>query len=203
MLQGVENIIFDLGGVLVDLNRHRCIGAFEAIGAAKVAEYVRTHRTKDLFLDIELGRASVEEFCDEVRNMSGIKVDNALIVAAWNQLLGTISAVRKQRLLALRQTHRVFLLSNTNSMHWRFCEQLFCEDSHNVTDYFERVFLSYEMHMAKPSQQIFEEVVREAAIDPAKTLFVDDSAENCKAAQQVGILPFVNTSFDRWLEELG
>ena len=91
MMQKIKNIIFDLGGVLVDLNEQSCIEAFEAIHAPTVGDYVRDHRTEDLFWDIEIGNSTTEEFCHEARRISGTTADNERIICASNQLLPFIS----------------------------------------------------------------------------------------------------------------
>ena len=91
MMQKIKNIIFDLGGVLVDLNEQSCIEAFEAIHAPTVGDYVRDHRTEDLFWDIEIGNSTTEEFCHEARRISGTTADNERIIWAWNQLLPGIA----------------------------------------------------------------------------------------------------------------
>ena len=103
MKQNVKNIIFDLGCVLVGLDKQRCVRAFEQIGAVNVASYVRDHRTADLFFDIETGQMTTEEFCDEVRSMSRCKAENKDIVWAWNQLLVGIPDEKKQRLIDLKK----------------------------------------------------------------------------------------------------
>ena len=70
MLTGIKNIVFDLGGVLVDLDGKRCIDAFDAIGCHAISDYVRLHRTEDLFYDIEIGHTTTAEFCREVRSIT-------------------------------------------------------------------------------------------------------------------------------------
>lgn len=202
MMQKIKNIIFDLGGVLVDLNEQSCIEAFEAIHAPTVGDYVRDHRTEDLFWDIEIGNSTTEEFCHEARRISGTTADNERIIWAWNQLLPGIADTKKSRLLELRQCYRLFLLSNTNDMHWRRCEQFFGQDGHRVEDYFERVFLSYKMHLVKPSAEIFRQVISETGITAEETLFIDDSPANCQTACQLGIHTLLNTTADEWLHKI-
>lgn len=198
----IKNIIFDLGGVLVDLDGERCMDAFGKIGAAEIVEYVRDHRTEDLFWDAEVGNITLWQFCDEVRRISGCKAYNEDIVWAWNQLLGKITDERKQRLLDLKaKGFRLFLLSNTNYMHWQYCaEELFPYKHYIAEDYFEHIFLSYQMHKAKPNADIYTQVLAESGIEPDETLFIDDSKENCDAAEKLGIITLQNTEPDLWLK---
>lgn len=184
-----KNIIFDLGGVLVGLDPQRCIEAFRKVGCGVLASYVEEHRTEDLFLETELGRISEADFCDEVRSLSHTETSDQDIVWAWNQLLTTIPVTKLRLLDRLRaEGHRLFLLSNTNVMHWTFCrDHLFTIDGKTPDSYFERIFLSYEMHLAKPDTAIFAEAMRQAGLKAEATVFVDDREENCLAAHSLGI----------------
>ena len=188
----MKNIIFDLGGVLVGFDRQRSIDAFERIGCGKVADYIRDHRTEDLFYRIELGEISTHDFCEEVRQMTATNADDEAIIHAWNVLLTPVTENRLQRLRELREKGvRLFLLSNTNDMHWQYC-------GHQLDGCFERVFLSYEMRLAKPDTAIFAEVLRQADIDAHDTLFIDDNADNIAAAASLGIKTFHNQNIDDW-----
>ena len=200
MKDNIKNIIFDLGGVLVGLDAKRCIAAFRKIGCGVLASYVEEHRTEDLFLDTELGRISEAEFCDEVRRIAITDTPDADIVWAWNQLLTTIPVDKLHRLRQLRASgYRVFLLSNTNIMHWTYCrDHLFTVDGMTADDYFDRIFLSYEMHLAKPSTDIFSQALAQAGIRAEETLFIDDRDENCQAAANIGIDTLLETTGEEW-----
>lgn len=199
----LRNIVFDLGGVLVGLDGARCIKAFDSLGCRQVSEYVEKHLTADLFLDIELGLITTSDFCNEVRRLSGCMAPDAAIISAWNALLTEISAERKQRLLSLRRAgYRVFLLSNTNDMHWQYTRDVLMPmDGHSTEDYFERVFLSYEMGLAKPDPQIFHQMLEEGGMTAADTLFIDDNRDNVEMARSLGIHSYQNLHIDDWLYE--
>lgn len=202
-MEKIRNIIFDLGAVLVDLDEQRCVEAFRSLGMPLIADYVSDHRVEDMFMAAETGRVTQEEFCQEVRRVAGLDTGDEQIVAAWNTLLTQISDRKKERLLQLRGHYRLFLLSNTNYMHWRLCaDHLFRYGEYGVEDYFERVFLSYEMHLVKPDPEIFLAVLRETGIRPEETLFVDDNPANCQAAGRLGIHTLLNEEPEQWLEEL-
>lgn len=202
-MEKIDNIIFDLGGVLVGLDAQRCISAFEKLGAEAIVRYVKEKRTEDLFYDAEIGNINQSEFCQRVRQMTHSDLTDDQIVWAWNQLLTVIPDYKKERLLQLRQNYHLYLLSNTNDMHWEHCARhLFPWRGHTVDDYFDCIFLSYQMHLAKPSDAIFAEVVRQTAVNPARTLFVDDSLENCQTAQRMGMKTLHNKTLDYWMNEL-
>ena len=204
MRKDIKNIIFDMGGVLVGLDAARCAAAFREIGCGEIVAYVEEHRTEDLFLDTELGRIGTHAFCDEVRRICSADTPDERIVWAWNELLVATPMEKLKRLKLLKeQGHRLFLLSNTNVMHWQRCrDEFFKADGLSADDYFERVFLSFEMHLAKPSPDIFLEALREAGIDASSTLFIDDSEANCRAAESVGINALVENTGHRWLYEI-
>lgn len=192
-----------MGGVLVDLNPKRCIEAFEKIGAHEIAKYVEEARTEDLFRDIETGEMTTWDFCQEVRRMTGSQARNEDIIWAWCELLDGIDQEKLRRLVELKKDFRIFLLSNTNEMHWLYCaENFFPYRQYVAEDYFEHIFLSYEMHKVKPNLNIYEQVLAEAGLDPTETLFIDDSLRNLEGAQLAGIQTFHETEGHRWVELL-
>ena len=195
-MKKIRNIIFDLGGVLVGLDGQRSVEAFNRLGCEAVSRYIEEHRTEDLFHRIELGLTTTQDFCEEVRQMTGTKALDDEIVAAWNALLMSVTAERLSRLRALKQAgYRIFLLSNTNDMHWQHC-------GGDFAGCFERVFLSYELGLAKPDVAIFAEVLRQAELQAEETLFIDDNEANVSAAKSLGINIFHNKNINDWLEEL-
>ena len=196
----IRNIIFDLGGVIVPLRPERCIEAFHFIGAGKIARYVEEHRVEDLFLDAEIGNIDSHEFCNRVRELVGKDIPDDKIVWAWNELLGNVPQSKLERLLLLRRKYNVYLLSNTNDMHWDKCENvLLGHEGHGLHELFNDVFISYRLHLAKPDTEIFRRVVGMAGITPDETLFIDDSKVNCDAATKVGIHSLWNKDDDYWL----
>lgn len=199
----IRNLIFDMGGVLVGFNRDCCIAAFENLGAADVADYVRDFRTEDLFQQIELGTMTTEGFCDEVRSIAHCQADNHEIVAAWNALLTPCTDQKRQRLAQLRKKYRLFLLSNTNEMHWIYCrDKLIGTPDMPTETIFEQCFLSYEMHCAKPSSEIFERLMQQTGIKAEESLFVDDSELNTEAAARLGLHVFHEHPDHSWVDLL-
>ena len=185
----MRNIIFDFGGVLVNLDRKRCIDAFTRIGAGAIAGYVDECRQEDLFHDLEVGDTGVGQFCDAVRQAcGGCNATDEDICGAWDALLTGIPKRRLDKLAELKRDFRLVLLSNTNPIHWRKAEaEYFSAGGHAVSDYFEQVFLSYRMHLVKPDEEIFRQVLRETGFAPSDTLFIDDSAANRASAMRLGI----------------
>ena len=196
-----KNIIFDLGNVLVKLNPEGCIGAFKAIGMGELVDSNPQSEGMKLMGKLGVGMITTEAFCDAARELTGTDVTNEDIIDAANKMLVEITDYKKERLLQLKKAgYRLFLLSNTIDVHWGYCvEHLFPYQNHGVEDYFEHCFLSQRMHLAKPDARIYEEVIRQANINPDETLFIDDLKENCEAAEKLGIHTFQNVKFDDWL----
>jgi FMN phosphatase YigB (HAD superfamily) len=197
-----KNIIFDLGNVLVSLDLDRCLSAFHRLDVADVGGLMGSTAFRQLIDDTEVGLIDEHECIRQMRQIGHITASDAAIAAAWNALLVEISDERKQRLLQLHERYSVFLLSNTNALHWHYCaDRLFPMGQKGVDDYFDRVFLSYEMHLAKPSPAIFTEALRQAGIRADETLFIDDREENCVAAQQIGLKTYHNHQINDWTHE--
>ncbi|MBP3828084.1 MAG: HAD family phosphatase [Prevotella sp.] len=193
-MQGIKNIVFDWGGVMINLDKVRCVNAFDKIGAHHISSYVDECRQEDLFHDLEMGSITVPQFCDEVRRQCPecVATDEE-ICWAWGELLTGIPEYRVEKLRTLKSKYRLFLLSNTNVIHWE-------PFAHRLEGCFEKMFLSYEMHLVKPDAEIFREVLRQTGIRAEETLFIDDSANNCAGAASLGIHTHQVKVSDDWLE---
>ena len=186
--KGIKNLIFDFGGVLINLDRQRCVENFRKLGLEKVDELLGMYSQQGIFMQHEKGLITSAEFRNEIREQIGKIVTDARIDAAWNSFLGGIPTYKLDLLLKLREKYVVYLLSNTNEIHWKWsCKHAFHYKAFRVEDYFEKIFLSYEMKMAKPDEEIFR-----------KTFFIDDSAENCRVAETLGISTYTPKACEDW-----
>ena len=184
----VRNIIFDLGGVLVDLDFKAAINGLQEAGFANVKEQLLAFDREGIFQKFELGEMNADEFRAAIRENSTVTLTDEEVDALWNLMLLEVPREKLELILELRGKYMVYLLSNTNSIHWDYvCKNAFNYRGFRVEDYFEETFLSYEMHLAKPDKAIFEKVLHDANLLPEETLFIDDSEANCKAAEEVGI----------------
>lgn len=195
----IKNLVFDFGGVLVDLDRQRCVDQFQQIGLDNVNQLLSDSFKDGFFQKYELGLISTAEFRDHIRSLSGKPVADAAIDAAWNSFLCSIPFHKLALLLKLREKYMVYLLSNTNELHWQWSvDNLFPYKGFDVSSYFEKIYLSFEMHLAKPDVNIFKTMTTDAGIEPNETLFIDDSIDNCLAAETLGIQSFVAKNNDDW-----
>lgn len=199
--QGIKNLIFDFGGVLIGLDRQRCIRNFEQLGIQHVGQLLDLYQQADFFRLYETGEIDSDAFRKILRSKANATLTDAQIDEAWNSFLDTIPTYKLDALLQLRQHYMVYLLSNTNELHWQWaCEHAFPHKGFRVEDYFEQIFLSYEMGVSKPDIRIFQQVIDETGINPAETLFFDDSAANCQAAEKLGIRTHLTRPDEDWRE---
>ena len=197
--KGIKNLLIDLGGVLINLDRQRCIENFQKLGLRNVEELLDISNQDGILMQQEKGLITPAEFRNGVREMIGKVVSDKQIDAAWNSFLVDIPRFKLDMLLKLREKYVVYLLSNTNEIHWKWaCEHAFPYRGFRVEDYFEKMYLSYEMKMVKPAEEIFRGVLEDANLDPHETFFIDDSEANCQGAQALGISTYTVKSGEDW-----
>lgn len=188
MKKEIKNIVFDLGGVLIDLDFPRALKAFEQAGLTDIAKDVQAFSREGIFMDIELGNISSEDFLQAICRRSELPMSVDEARAYWNLILVDIPQEKLALVRKLRKEYPVYLLSNTNMPHWEYiCEKSFCAGGYSMDDYFVKAFLSCDMHLAKPDKAIYEQMLRESGMRAEETLFIDDSEANCRAAEEVGI----------------
>jgi putative hydrolase of the HAD superfamily len=188
MDKNIKNVVFDLGGVLLNLDLQRTIDAFKEAGFEDVEKQIRTFNHQGIFQQFEAGGITAEEFRNAIRENIQTALTDEEIDDYWSRMLLDIPCEKLKLILELREKYMVYLLSNTNPIHWNHvCKHAFDYHSFRVEDYFEETYLSYEMHDAKPNKSIFEKMLSEANLLPEETLFIDDSEANCQAAASLGI----------------
>lgn len=199
-MEGIRNLIFDFGGVLINLDRQRCVSSFRKMGLENVEEFISPYTQQDIFKHLEEGSITASEFRDKVREIAGdLTLSDRKIDKAWNSFLLDIPPYKLEALLKLREKYMVYLLSNTNEIHWQWaCQHAFPHKRFRVEDYFEQIFLSYEMHQVKPGTGIFETVIETTGINPQETLFIDDSPDNCQAAASLNIRTYTAKPGEDW-----
>lgn len=187
-----DTIVFDLGGVIINLDVPRCVSNFKhlmpeenirnILGIDDEGEGVVavSAATKQLMHDYEYGNISTEEFLKTLQEycFAGTTIDQ--IREAWLSMLDELPQERLDFIASLRaKGYKTILLSNSNELHW---DPIWKQ--YNLGSYFDQVFASQKLHMAKPNREIFEHVVRESGIDAAHTIYVDDLEKNRKAGEQ-------------------
>lgn len=190
----IKNLVLDLGGVIVPLNRVACIRAFnDIVGYNEFGEVLKTYRQIGFFDKFETGKISARQFRQIIRAHSmKVKDGQPKIVTdkeidySLNCFLSEIPQDKIDTLLYYRDKYRMLLLSNTNPIGMAYCRKLFKARGYDVKELFERQYLSYRMRVAKPDPAIFTRMIDDAGIEPGETLYVDDSPANIDAGRALG-----------------
>lgn len=184
----IKNIIFDFGGVLMDLDIEGCLYRFEQAGVREIRQYVTGTNELGFFKDYECGTISTPQFRDCIRQYVDNPLSDEEIDCIWNSELKSIPQEKYKLIEELSRTYRLFILSNTNELHWNHAvNHAFRYNGKDMTKCFERMYLSFKMHLAKPDPEIFRRVLEDANLVAGETLFIDDSEANCAAAASVGL----------------
>lgn len=184
----IKNLLFDLGGVIMDLDRDRCVRAFKKLGMENPDEFLGLYGQQGDFLALESGEIDADEFHRRIRPLFGGKdVTDSQIDEAFNEFLVGIPVERLKALRDLRKDYRVLLLSNTNPiMVESKIAECFRAEGMEMADYFDGIFTSYEAKCCKPGREIFDYASRLGDMKPEETLFFDDSQSNVDAARSYG-----------------
>ncbi len=185
----IKNLIFDLGGVIINLDTTRTFESFSKLSGIPAVELQQKSKQVPLFGDYEKGMMTDEEFRSELRNFLSGDFSDTAIDEAWNAMLLDIPSGKFQLLERLGKTHQTFLLSNTNNIHLQCFNQIVKEDTGLLTidSYFHRAYYSHLLKMRKPDDEIYLHVLEENNLNPAETLFMDDNRDNLEGAKRVGI----------------
>lgn len=193
-LNGIRNLMFDLGGVIIDLDRQSCVDTLVALGDSHADELLGLSMQKGEFMKLEEGKISAADFYNEMRRRIGRPVSDNEITDAINELLIGIPVERLRLLRELKQHFKVMLLSNTNSIMFDTkIADCFAQEGLSVSHYFDDIFLSYRLKACKPHAEIFEKVIAQAQIIPEETLFFDDSQQNLDTAAALGFKTYLVT----------
>lgn len=180
--------MFDLGGVVIDLDRERCIHRLEELGITDAGSLLGLYRQEGPFLDLETGRITAAEFYDILRSKARPGTTDVELQDAFNAFLVDLPVRRLQALRKLRGKKRIFALSNTNPvMYNSWIARAFRAEGLTVNDYFEGVVASFGEGCCKPDLRIFQILISRYGLEPGRTLFLDDSEANCRAAEDAGL----------------
>jgi len=191
ILHGIGNIIFDLGGVLLNINPQRTIESFGRLGMEKLIGDKGLSYDHEIFYLMEQGKVTPEEFRNGIRKLIPKEVTDDQIDDAWNAMLLNFPTVRVELLQNLRKDFNIYLFSNTNAIHVQRYHSIFRNEyGFEVSSLFDFLYHSNEIGYRKPSVESFKKVIRLSGIKPEETLFIDDSAANVEGAIASGLKGF-------------
>lgn len=199
----IKNLLFDLGGVIMDIRRLNCVASFERLGMKDADSFLGEYSQKGPFLQLEEGAISEAEFRTAVRQFIDGEVSDEQINSAFCDFLVGIPKYRLEQLRELKKQYGIYMLSNTNSIMWhsRIAED-FRQEGLEREDYFDGIVTSFEAKSIKPDAKIFHTVVEKLGIKPEETLFLDDSQKNLDAAAELGFQTLLVTSGSEFFELL-
>jgi putative hydrolase of the HAD superfamily len=197
----IRNIIFDLGGVIINVDYHKTENAFKNLGIPDFDRIFSQVRQSKIVDKLETGDISPAEFRKNLRDFSRFNISDTNIDDAWNAMILDFPHDRIAILDKLRLNYRIFLLSNTNQIHIDCCIRNLNFDM--IKSNFEKVYLSHEIHMRKPDTETYRFVLNDAQLQASQTLFIDDTAINVEGAKLAGLNAYhlangetVNNLFD-------
>lgn len=203
-MEKTENIIFDLGGVILDIDYNLTRNAFRNLGITDFDGMYSQAGADQLFQKLETGKISEESFYKELNRRTGLNLLPEAIRIAWNAMLLNFREGSLHFLDNISSKYRIFLLSNTNYIHLTSFNKIFLNKKREkpFDKYFEKAFYSCEIGLRKPDRICYEWVLKETGINAGKTLFIDDSAQNIEAAKKVG-LQTIHLDEGKYIENLG
>ena len=183
-----NNLIFDLGGVIINLAMEDTLRAFSDLSGRSIEQLTSFYMT-DLYKQFEKGLISATQFRDEVNELLQSSIGDEDFDSAWNAMLLDIPRERIDVLERLNESHDLYLISNTNEIHVPAFNAILEESSgyNDLTSLFLKAYYSHDVKMRKPDVEIYEFVINENQLDPEKTLMIDDREDNLEGAKLAGL----------------
>jgi putative hydrolase of the HAD superfamily len=185
----IDTIIFDFGGVIIDIDPQLTMNEFAKLGARRLDPDEVQDMISTLIRRFERGIFTPEVFRNRMRDYLQFKATDQQFDDAWNALLFDIPKERIKIIEQVKENYQIYLLSNSNEIHY----DLYVRDLQlrfgytEFDDLFEKSFFSFDLHMTKPDLEIYEFVIHQLGLDVSKTLFIDDTEENIVAAKKLGL----------------
>jgi FMN phosphatase YigB (HAD superfamily) len=195
----IKNIIFDYGNVIFHIDFKKVAQAWKDLGITNADEFYGHRQQDDVFNALERGQISTEGFRERIRELTH-KPDltDEQINNAWNAIFVGIPKGNHEVLLKVKEKYRTFLLSNINAIHYDYVHD-YLKREYNIEDnsgFFEKTYYSHLVGKRKPDAEIFEQVLQENNLDPAETLFIDDSPQHLETAKKLGLQTYLMTAPD-------
>jgi glucose-1-phosphatase len=184
----IKNIIFDLGGVIINIDYNKTINAFIKLGMSNVTGVFSQASQNKTFDKLDKGEISNQEFYAKIKPLFPKPISEQEMETAWNAMLLDIPPRRIALLKELKKKYKLFLLSNTNDIHFPvFQTQLKKQEGLFLEDLFNNTYYSHKIGMRKPDKEVFQLILKENNIFGEETLFIDDSEQHIVGAKKLGI----------------
>ena len=181
-------VIFDMGGVLVDLDIEGCKTAFKRIlDYQKIDEIIDPCHQKGIWGDLEEGVLSADEFRKIVLSGSRPGAVPQEVDEAMSYILVGIEPYKVELLRKMAESYDLYMLSNNNEISIKRSSKMFADAGIPMEKLFRKCFLSYQMKALKPSATFYKRVMEEIGRPSDELLFIDDSQKNVDGAIAAGL----------------
>ena len=199
----IKNIIFDFGGVIADLEYDRAVKGFTELGVKNADSFLGKYHQTGFFQDLEEGKIGESEFTEKLSELCGRKLNREEIEKACTSYFPAVNTQKLDILEVLRENYHLYVLSNTNPyvISWA-CSERFSVLKKPLNEYFDKMFLSYQIGSTKPNEKIFRAAIKEGKLNPDETLFIDDGPSNIEAAKKIGLKTLLVDSTEDWRRRL-
>lgn len=188
-LNGIKNIIFDLGGVILDVDFAVTQREFVKLGLKNIDQTFGQYHQIGFFDLFDRGEIDENEFLDKAAELFPASVTRQQIIDAWNVMLFDLPHHRFELLKELGKKYRLFLMSNTNIIHYKEYQEII-RKTYGISGLdalFEKAYYSFLVGMRKPEDRFFNLILDENGLNASETLFIDDTYINTDAAEKLGI----------------
>ena len=186
-MKKIKSIIFDLGGVFLNISYQNTINEFEKLGIENSSSFYSKKFQSNIFNLLETGKISEDKFVSEIKK----NCKNATkkeIIFAWNQMLLDLPEDRIPLLKKLKTEYNIYLLSNTNLIHITELKRKFGEKKYSeFYSLFDKVYYSHQIGYKKPNSEAFQLILEENKLNMEEVLFIDDSTHHIEGAKKLGI----------------
>ncbi len=190
-MQKIKNIIFDFGGVILNIDHKKVEDAFKNLGLTNFEDLFNQASQSSLFQDLERGSISEDHFRNAIRKITGLSVSDSELDSTWNQIVCDYPPHRIDLLKSIQSIYNTFILSNTNSIHYRYYIQQFKDEfAYDFVSLFSNTYWSFQFGMRKPDPDPFLHMLKVEKINPEETLFIDDTIQNIIIARKLNIFAF-------------
>ena len=185
----IKNIIFDLGGVILDIDENVVYKELEKLDV-NVSELAYSKEFMEIMSKFDTGIYTAPTFRKKLRALLNLeKMTDQKFDSIWNAMLLDIPRERIAAIEQIRKHYKIFLMSNTNEIHYDlYIRDLQLRFGYNEFDeLFNKSYFSFAEHLEKPDPRFFELILDHEGLLPEETLFIDDTAANIKIAKSLGI----------------
>ncbi len=191
--KNIKTIIFDFGGVILDIDPQITIKEFQKMGFKDVAKTKSKEFIEDIIRKFERGIYTPEVFRKKLKSFLDLDVSDQKLDDAWNALIYDIPAERIKILEQVKKNYQMLLLSNSNEIHY----DLYVRDLQlrfgyrEFDELFDKAYFSFDVHLSKPDPEVYEFIINQHNLKPSQTLFIDDNEENIAAASKLGLKTYL------------